>query len=146
RGFEGEAVALARSIAMTTYRSPAELEERFDAPPAWCDGEPVFPVERYLCARGDAFTRTMDPRAYLALSRAIDLHCIRAASIRVPTVLLGATSDSLVPIGQIERLAHDLGGEVRVIRISSPYGHDAFLKEVEAMGTAIRQALEGGAA
>lgn len=143
RGFESEAVTLARSIAITTYRSSVEMEERFDDPPEWCDGEPVFPVERYLSSRGAAFARTVSPRAYLWLSQAIDLHRVRGGSIRVPTLLIGSTTDLLVPIRQIERLAEQLDGEARVVRIPSLFGHDAFLKEDDAMGTAIRGALEG---
>jgi homoserine O-acetyltransferase len=142
-GFDGEAVALARSLAMTTYRSPDELKSRFDAPPRWRDAEPVFPVETYLESRGAAHARTATPRSYMTLLRAIDLHRVRGESIRVPTLLIGATTDVLVPIQQIEELAEKLPLGRGVVRIASPYGHDAFLKETVAIGQAIREALEG---
>lgn len=142
-GFDSEAVALARSIAMTTYRSPAELQSRFDAPPEWSEAEPVFPVETYLASRGAAYARTATPRSYVTLLRAIDLHRVRGESIRVPTLLIGATTDVLVPIAQIEELAEKLPCGRGLVRIASPYGHDAFLKESDAIGQAIRAGLEG---
>ncbi len=142
-GVGREAVALARSIAMTTYRSPAELKSRFDAPPEWRDAEPVFPVETYLASRGVSYARIATPRSYETLLRAIDLHRVRGESIAVPTLLIGATTDVLVPLQQIEDLAGKLPRGRGVVRIASPYGHDAFLKETAAIGTAVREALEG---
>jgi len=143
RGFPREAVILARALAMTTYRSPAELRSRFDAPPEWRDAEPVFPVERYLESRGADFARTATPRSYATLLRAIDLHRVRGESIRVPTLLIGATTDVLVPIEQIEELAAKIPCARRLVRIPSRYGHDAFLKETETLGPVIQAALQG---
>ena len=70
-GRAARGVALARALAMTTYRSAAEFEERFDwAPltPGDPGGSPArFPVEDYLDARGADFVRHFEadrfPRA-----------------------------------------------------------------------------------
>jgi homoserine O-acetyltransferase len=145
RGFDREAVAVARSIAMISYRGCAELKSRFDAPPDWRGGEPVFPVERYLESRGAAFARTATPPSYVALSRAIDLHRVRGESIRVPTLLIGAATDVLVPLDQLEELAEKLPCGRDVVRLASAYGHDAFLKETDTIGAVIREALDGAA-
>jgi len=51
-----EAMAIARGLAMTTYRSREEFAERFDsAPVEQGQGSATFPVEGYLRAHGERF-------------------------------------------------------------------------------------------
>lgn len=126
-------VALARALAMTTYRSRGELAARFAADPA--------AIEDYLLARGRAFAAQFDARAYAVLSRAIDLHRVEPAQVRVPTTLVGVLGDQLVPIQQVRELASRLGAPCRLVELDSPFGHDAFLKEPAAIGAVLRTAL-----
>lgn len=140
-GAPRQALALARGLAMTTYRSAREFGERFDGAPTIVDGVPRFPVESYLDARGDAFAETFDAEAYLCLSQAIDLHRVDAAAITTPTTLVAVESDQLVPIQQVRDLSRRLAGPVRLVELDSLYGHDAFLKETATLAPILRDAL-----
>ena len=128
-GLEREGVALARALAMATYRGADELQRRFDAAPERDDGRWVFPIERYLGARGEDFASHMSSRAYVALSLAIDRHAVDPRRIHVPTTLIGATSDQLVPLTQLRELHGALAGDAWLDVVETSYGHDAFLKE-----------------
>lgn len=140
-GAPARGLALARALAMTTYRGEAEFAERFDGPPA-DDGERFsFPVEQYLLAAGAKFVDRFDPQRYLGLSESIDLHRADPAAIRVPATLVAVSSDRLVPQSDLESLAGALAAPAELHRIDSPYGHDAFLKEPAAIGALLRNAL-----
>ena len=143
RGASEEGLALARALAMVTYRSPAELEQRFDGPPSWDEGSstPRFPVEGYLQARGERFAAGFDPHAFLCLSESLDLHRVDPRAIATPTTLVSVRSDQLVPPAQISGLARRLAGPCRLIEIDSIYGHDAFLKEVETVSRLLHRSL-----
>ncbi|HVS15106.1 MAG TPA: homoserine O-succinyltransferase [Thermoanaerobaculia bacterium] len=134
-------LALARSLAMVTYRSPAELELRFDGEPRAAGGALRFPVEDYLQARGESFAGAFHPGAFLCLSESIDLHRVDARAIATPTTLVSVRSDQLVPPAQLQRLARLLAGPSRLIEIDSLYGHDAFLKETGQVGRILHRAL-----
>jgi homoserine O-acetyltransferase len=134
-------LALARALAMATYRSAREFEERFaGAPERGGDGF-RFPVESYLLARGEEYASRYRPEAFVCLSESIDLHRVDAAAIRVPATLLAVTEDQLVPVADMRTLRDTLGGGARLVEISSTYGHDAFLKEKEVLSAVIAQAL-----
>lgn len=133
-GREGRGVALARALAMTTYRSAREFEARFDSDPL-TPGEPGesparFPVEEYLDARGRDFVQRFDADRFLALSESIDLHRTRPASLPPRALLVSVDSDFLVPPWLVDELVRESGGTAKHVTISSPFGHDAFLKEV----------------
>jgi len=123
-----EGLELARALAMTTYRSPEEFSARFDAPPVCADGRFVFPVEEYLFARGRDFAARVQAEEFLCLSESIDLHRVDAARIAVPTTVIAVRGDLLVPVEDMRALATRLP-DARLHEISSPHGHDAFLKE-----------------
>ena len=61
----------------------------------------------------------------------------------VPTQLIGFTSDQLVPPQQLADLTRSLGGWGRWIQLPSRYGHDGFLKEIDALTPLIRDAVDG---
>lgn len=123
-----QGLELARALAMSTYRSPEEFAARFAQPPRQEAGQHVFPVEDYLYARGRDFAARYRPESYLCLSESIDLHAVDAARIQCPTVAVAVREDLLVPIADMRALVSRLPrGQLR--ELSSPYGHDAFLKE-----------------
>ena len=128
-----EGLRLARALAMATYRSSQEFATRFDAEPERIDGRFQFPVETYLLARGDAYAASYLPEAFLCLSESIDLHRVDATRITVPTTLISVREDQLVPLADMQALRSRLGGPAELIEISSLYGHDAFLKEADAL-------------
>lgn len=139
-----EGLVLARGLAMTTYRTPHELRQRFDTGPTVDDaGDLRFPVEGYLEARGEAFAESFDADAFLTLSKSIDLHRIEADAITAPTQLIAVTSDQLVPVDSMQELARSLPQGV-LHEIDSLYGHDAFLKETQQIGALVHRGLNLG--
>ena len=130
-----DAMALARGLAMTTYRTSREFAARFAAEPVdrRVDGA-TFEVERYLAHHGRRFAERFAAERFLALSLSGDLHRVDPACISAPTLLVAAEDDRIVPAAQIEELARRLAGPVRLERLASRFGHDAFLREPEAIG------------
>ncbi|MCG8461216.1 MAG: alpha/beta fold hydrolase [Holophagales bacterium] len=136
-----DGLALSRALAMVTYRSSRELEQRFDGPPRLEDGEFRFPVDDYLDARGADFAARFHPAAFVTLSRSIDLHRVDATRTDVPTTLVAITSDQLVPLRGLRRLAADLRGSCHLEELDSLYGHDAFLKEFARLTPIVQRSL-----
>lgn len=137
-----DAMAIARGIAMTTYRTAREFTGRFPTDPVElrADGA-TFEVERYLAHCGERFADTFSAERFLALSLSGDLHRVDPAAVVAPTVLVAAEDDSLVPAAQMQELARRLGGPSRLVQLETPYGHDAFLLEPAAIGRILSTAL-----
>jgi len=139
-GNAARGLELARALAMTTYRTGEEFAARFDGVPSRDGGEFVFPVERYLHARGRAYAARHRAESFLCLSESIDLHRVDAARIFVPTCAVAVREDQLVPLTDVRatvaRLAHG-----RLHEISSVYGHDAFLKEAGQLRSVFARVL-----
>ncbi len=132
-----EALAIARGMAMLTYRTPAEFQVRFDGGIA--DDTPLCSSApgAYLRARGQAFRSVMSPGRFLSLSASIDRHGVDPEDVFAPCLLIGARSDQLVFPDQLERLADRLGGPAELHLLDSLFGHDMFLKEGERIGRII---------
>ena len=143
-----QGLALARQLAMLSYRTPDEFAERFDAAPVIAHGRVRIAAEDYLDACGASYVARTSETAFLRLSESIDLHAIQPESVRVPTVVVAVLEDRLVPaedaFALVERLPR---GKLKVLR--SKYGHDAFLKETQAIADVLAVDLaecRGGAA
>lgn len=136
-----EGLRIARALAMATYRSAAEFEQRFAGEPERTDRGFRFPVESYLFARGDAYAATYVPESFVCLSESIDLHRVNPAEIKVPVTLVAIIEDQLVPLEDMRALRAQLGGISELIELSSKYGHDAFLKETNALASVFAKAL-----
>lgn len=156
-------LAIARMIGMMTYQSPEGQWRRFGRAPAARSVtgagsprlfEPPFDIEGYLEYQGRALVRRFDANAYLYLTRAMDLYDVaegwadEAAAlrrVRARTLHVGISSDWLYPPGEVRALAETLralGSAARYAEIESPHGHDAFLKEWDAMARIITDYLE----
>ncbi|WP_298915937.1 homoserine O-succinyltransferase [uncultured Algimonas sp.] len=123
---------LARELAMTTYRTPEEFADRFALEETGT--APVsFDICDYLGSRGDALAAHMDAARFLALSESIDLHRVEPETIDTPTLLMTAISDQLAPLPDMRELRDRLAGDSELFTFTSLYGHDAFLKEYDAM-------------
>lgn len=127
RGEEG--LELARALAMTTYRTGEELDERFFGARRGASDPDDFPVWGYLKARGEAYVRSMAPSAFATLSRSIDLHAIDPERISTPLTLVAVRQDLCVPHALTLELGRRVRGPCATISLDSLYGHDAFLKE-----------------
>jgi homoserine O-acetyltransferase/O-succinyltransferase len=131
-GHGADGMALARALAMATYRSPEEFGARFGHPPRQIDGRFVFPVEEYLFERGRDYATRYRAESFLCLSESIDLHAIDAGRVATPTTVVAVREDQLVPIGDMRALAGRLP-RARLHELSSPHGHDTFLKQAGAL-------------
>jgi homoserine O-acetyltransferase len=151
-------LALARRMALLNYRSPTELNDRFER--SWQSGlSPLgdggrFAVQSYLDFHGNKFTRRFDANSYLVLTDAMDSHDVgrdrggvaaALAHVTATALVIGIDSDRLFPVeGQeivARHLPHNIDGDVPVV-IESPFGHDAFLIEDGLVGAELRRLLE----
>jgi homoserine O-acetyltransferase len=119
---------------MATYRSPAEFGKRFAGAPVQKKGRFEFPVETYLLSRGDAYAQSHRAASFVCLSESIDLHSVEPGTIFVPATLVAVREDVLVPLEDMLELASQLAGGAELVELSSKFGHDAFLKESQALG------------
>jgi homoserine O-acetyltransferase len=139
-GREAEGVALARELAMITYRTPEEFALRFGPTPPRAAGEP-YPVCDYLIDRGAAYAEATSAARWVALSDSLDRHAVAPGAVRCPLTVVGFTSDRLVPIGDSRDLAARAPNLRRLVEAPSIFGHDAFLKERELVGRVLHDAL-----
>lgn len=140
-GDDAAGLALARRLAMTTYRSEREFAERCSGDPVFADGRFHFAEEPWLCASGARFVERFDGERYLALSESIDLHAVAPEGIRVPATLVGISSDRVVPLADLCELQRRCGASATLHVIESLYGHDGFLKEDAQIGAILVEAL-----
>ena len=139
-GRETEGIALARQLAMTTYRTADEFALRF-GPTAPVEAGEAYPVCDYLIARGATYAEVTSADRWISLSDSLDRHSVDPRAVRCPLTVIAFTSDTLVPIAdsrELAALAHDLR---RLIEAPSIFGHDAFLKERELIGRALHDVL-----
>lgn len=130
---------LARRLAMTTYRTPEEIEARFYQPDP--NSRDAGGVTQYLEARGRDYADRVTPERFLALSRSMDAHDVDVSRIECPVTYLAVIEDRLVPVEQIAEAAGRTP-QGRLKTIKSFYGHDAFLKEAAAISQSIKDYLE----
>ena len=138
RGAEG--IALARELAMTTYRTAEEFALRFASTPPAEAGDP-YPVCDYLIARGAEYAGATSADRWITLSDSLDRHAVEPEAVRCPLTVIGFTSDGLVPIEDSRDLAARAPNLRRLIEAPSIFGHDAFLKERELIGRALHDLL-----
>ncbi|MFN3930165.1 MAG: homoserine O-succinyltransferase [Brevundimonas sp.] len=139
-GREAEGVALARELAMATYRTPEEFALRFAATPPVEAGAP-YPVCDYLIARGAGYAEVTSAARWIALSDSLDRHDVAPEAVQCALTVIGFTSDQLVPIEDSRELAGRAPHLRRLVEAPSIFGHDAFLKERELVGRALHDAL-----
>ena len=150
-------LALARRMALLNYRSPSELNERFDR--TWqSEINPLgeggrFAVISYLDFHGNKFTRRFDANSYITLLEAMNSHDVgrgrksaKAAlgKIKAKTMVIGIDSDRLFPIENQRFIAENLnvdlvGGKLHTIK--SSFGHDGFLIEYKKVGPLLAKLL-----
>ena len=143
-------LALARRMALLNYRSPDELNERFER--SWQGVlDPLgqggrFAVESYLDFHGNKFTRRFDANSYVRLVEAMTSHDVSRGRgsladalgrVTATSLVLGIDTDRLFPVEQQQAIAAHLPSTIHgseAVVISSPFGHDAFLIEDDLVG------------
>ncbi len=148
-----DGLALARQLAMTTYRSEVDFDDRFGRSMG-PDGIPS--IVSYLDHQGAKLVERFDPDTYRTLAGAMDRHDIgagrgglvgafeRLASLGVRLTGVGIEGDILYGPGQVGgdvRLAESTGVAAEYREISSSKGHDAFLVEWDQLEAMVREAL-----
>ncbi|ROP40294.1 homoserine O-acetyltransferase MetX [Saccharothrix texasensis] len=143
-------LGVARRIAHVGYRGEAELTARFGREKR-ADGR--FQVESYLDHHADKLVRRFDPASYATLTEAMNSHDVgrgrggvRAALRRVTarTLVAGIDSDRLYPLRQQAEVADAVPGAGDLRVVTSPYGHDAFLIEVDQVSKLVSELLGTG--
>jgi homoserine O-acetyltransferase len=147
-------LGIARRIAHLSYRSGFELAERFgrdaqDDEDPWHGGR--YAVESYLDHHAAKLVRRFDAGSYVRLTEMMNAHDVGRgrggvaaglAGVRARTTVVGISSDRLYPPAQQAELAAGIPGSGPARIIESPYGHDGFLIEADAVGTMIAELLE----
>ena len=147
-------LATARMLAHITYLSDESMEQKFgrnlqDADKYSFAFKRDFAVESYLEYQGQRFVERFDANSYLYITRAIDYFDL-AEGGSLAEALKEAKSDFLVVSFSSDWLFTTAESETLVkallannlncsfCEIESSYGHDAFLLEVERLGSLIR--------
>jgi homoserine O-acetyltransferase len=153
-------LALARRMALLNYRSPTELNQRFQR--SWQSGvSPLghggrFAVASYLDFHGNRFTRRFDANTYITLVEAMNSHDVgrdrggvedALARVTATTLVLGIDSDRLFPVEGQHRIARSIRTTLDdgPVVLSSDFGHDGFLIEGSAVGVHLRRLLDSPA-
>jgi homoserine O-acetyltransferase len=154
-------LALARELAVCSYKSAALFEERYGRKPNRNGEDPFaaetragksaglsggrFDVAGYLDYQGERFNARFDANSYLAITRAMDtFDPVRGyqspmaaySRIRAHVTLVGISSDWLFPPEDIIALCAQLteaGVRCDYREVFSSHGHDAFLAESEEL-------------
>ena len=137
---ETHGLALARQLAILSYRTPEEFSERFAAAEV-VNGRVRVGAEDYLDHCAGKYVAKTTPTAFLRLSESIDLQSLDPERIDVPVTVVAIAEDRLVPVDDAFALAERLRGETRLRVLRSKYGHDAFLKESLEVAAVLREAL-----
>jgi homoserine O-acetyltransferase len=150
-------LALARRMALINYRSPTELNDRFER--SWQSGlSPMggggrYAVESYLDFHGNKFTRRFDANSYITLVNAMSSHDVgrgrggvveALGRITARALILGIDSDRLFPVPDQLHIARHVASNIDgtdAVVISSPFGHDGFLIEDSLVGRELARLL-----
>jgi homoserine O-acetyltransferase len=154
-------LALARAIAMCSYKSAALFEERFGRRPDRSGEDPHgsmagrFDVAGYLDYQGAIFAKRFDANSYLLLSKAMDnfdlargheseAEALQRISARL--LLVGISSDWLFPAKDVHALAERAraaGVNASYAELESSHGHDGFLADAALLATLVRPHMAG---
>jgi homoserine O-acetyltransferase len=151
-GIEG--LDLARQLAITTYRSEIDFEQRF-AGRTEADGTPS--IVSYLQHQGRKLLERFDPDTYRSLVLAMDSHDIgrdrggevaalqRLAAYGTRLTGVGIEGDILYGTNQVKAMvvaATEAGMDAVYREIRSTKGHDAFLVEWDQLTKILAEALK----
>lgn len=139
-----EGMKTARTIAMLTYRTnEVFIDNQTDDETKLDD----FKASSYMQYQGDKFVKRFKSLSYYYLTKCIDTHNIGRGRggeisalqrINIPTLVLGFSTDTLVPVRFQKFLAEHIP-DATFHEIESIYGHDGFLKEVEEISGYIEE-------
>ena len=147
-----EGMGIARRIAHLTYRTETEMDVRFGRE-LQGDDTGRYSVESYLDHQAQKLSKRFDANTYIALTEAMNSHDVGVdrggvaaalALIIVPVVVVSIDTDRLFPPRLQEEIVELTPSALPLFTVSSPFGHDGFLIEVEAVGEIVKKAVEIG--
>jgi homoserine O-acetyltransferase/O-succinyltransferase len=145
------ALALAREIAMISYKSSELFDARHGRKPNRTGPSPFesasgrFDIAGYLDHQGEVFIDRFDPDSYAIITHAMDLFDpardyssadLAFERITARVLLIGIDSDWLFPAADVRALHEQLaaaGVASNYHELTSDHGHDAFLAEPEKL-------------
>lgn len=156
-----QGLAQARMIGHITYLSSENMKRKFGREKK-ASSEPRrrfatrFQVESYLDHQGHKFVHRFDANSYLHITEAMDAFdlteggadpaaAFRNVDAQARFLVVALSSDWLFPPEQSLEVARALvraDKRVTYCLLKSPYGHDAFLVEVEHLAEVMRAFLE----
>jgi len=127
-----QGLAVARMMAMSTYRSWESFTARFGRE---YDTSEQFKIASYLQYQGQKFVERFDANTYITLTRAMDTHDVAGVGrnytsvlqgIHQPTLVVAIDSDILYPPVEQQELTN-LIPNAKLVQLKSTHGHDGFL-------------------
>ena len=138
---------IARAIAMLSYRH----YDTYDSTQLDLDGRSNhFSASSYQRYQGEKLEKRFSPISYHYLSKAMDSHNVgrhlgglesALGRINSRCIVIGIETDILFPISEQEFIAVHIPG-AQFQTISSDYGHDGFLIEVEKISNILKEELK----
>ena len=142
QGDGSKGLQAARAIGMLNYRTAAQFN---DAQPDDSEALEGFKAPSYIRYHGQKLVDRFDAACYYKLTEQLDTHHIgrgrgglqsALGQITVPTLVIGISSDVLIPVAVQEELAMHLPNATLKV-VDSEYGHDGFLIEYPQINAAI---------
>lgn len=153
-------LALARAIAMCSYKSAELFGERYARKPNRNGEDPLrslherFDVAGYLDYQGEKFVQRFDANSYLVISKLMDTFDLARgyaseeaalSRIQAHVSLIGISSDWLFPPEDVRAVAGRIraaGAECDYSEFESAHGHDGFLAEVDAIASVVNSRVD----
>ena len=142
-----DGLAVARMIAMISYRSFGSFQARFGRQTADGSATHTFEMESYLHHQGHKLVDRFDAACYVRLTQKMDTHDISRGRgeylevlrrIQQPALVIGVDTDLLYPLSEQQELADALP-RGRLAAITAPDGHDAFLIEHQTVNQLVTE-------
>jgi homoserine O-acetyltransferase len=135
----------ARAIGMLTYRNyESFIRAQTDDDDSKLDN---FRASSYIDYQGDKLVKRFNVYSYWLLGKAMDSHNLARgrgkmedvlASIKIPALVVGISSDQLCPVSEQQFMAQHLPS-ASFYEIDSPYGHDGFLIEWQRLSPLVAE-------
>lgn len=138
-----DGLAAARAIGLLTYRGPEGYNRTQQ------DTDPDAPLHRavtYQRHQGQKLVRRFDAYSYMTILDTFDTHdagrgrggvAAALGRITAPTLVVGITTDIIFTPAEMRLLASRIPA-ARYAQIDSPFGHDGFLVEYDALDQLVK--------
>jgi len=142
-------IKAARGIGMLTYRNYKIFHQKQSDPDF--SKTDNYKASSYILHQGNKLSDRFNAQSYWLLTKSMDSHNIARGrfdtleealkQIRQPMLVIGIDSDILCPVPEQKLLAENIPNSTLHV-ISSDYGHDGFLVEVETISRHLFEWME----